>query len=75
MKLCYMLWWNMICNRQPCVYTICLINKMNSIKFANVMSLCMIRRHYINGTICARHIMKLFIPSTFYNSPDWQAYV
>ena len=62
-----MLWWNMICNRQPCVYTICLINKMNSIKSANVMSLCMIRRHYINGTICARHIMKLFMPSTFYN--------
>ena len=75
MKLCYMLWRDMICNRQPCVYTICLINKMNRIKSANVMSLCMIRRHYIDGTICARHIMKIFIPGTFYNPPNWQVII
>ena len=70
-----MLWRDMICNRKQCVYTIWLINKMNSIEYENTMSLCMLRRHYINCTICACHIMKLFIPDTFYNSPYWQAYV
>ena len=55
------------------VYTMCLINKMKNIKSANVMSLCMLRRHYNNGTICACHIMILLIPGTFYNSPCWQA--
>ena len=59
-----MLWRDMIC-----------INEMNSIKSWNVMSLCMLRRHYITCTICACHIMKLFIPDTFYNSPYWQACV
>ena len=73
--ICYGAIWYVIATMCIYVYTIWLINKMNSIKSANVMSLCMIRRHYINGTICARHILKLFIPSTFYNSPDWQAYV
>ena len=76
MKLWYMLWRDMICNRQPCVYTICLINKMDSIKSANVMSLCMIRRHYIS-MVQSVHVTswKIFIPGTFYNPPTWQVYV
>ena len=41
---------------------------MGSIKSANVTSLRMLRQHYINCTICACHIMKLFIPGIFYNS-------
>ena len=40
---------------------------MKSIEYENTMSLCMLRRHYINCTICACHIMKLFMPGTFYN--------
>ena len=62
-----MIWRDMIC-----------INKMNGIKSEHVMSLCMLPRHYISCTICAchiSHIMKLFIPGTFYNLPYWQAYV
>ena len=74
-----MLWRDMICNRKQCVHTIGLINKIKSIESENIISLCMLRRHYINCTICAchiSHIMKLFIPDTFYyNSPYWQTYV
>ena len=74
-----MLWRDMIRNCKQYVYTIWLINKMKRIESENIMSLCMIRRHYINCTIFAchiGHIMKLFfIPDTFYNSPHWQTYV
>ena len=35
----------------------------------------MLRRHCIDGTICACHIMELFIPDTLYNSPYWQTCV
>ena len=63
--------WNVIAN---CVYNF--FNKqMNSIKSANVISLCMFRRHYMNCTTCSCHIMKLFIPGTFYNSLFGQAVV
>ena len=49
---------------------------MNSIKSATKGTyLCMFRRHYIDGTICACHIMELFIPGTLYNSPYWQTYL
>ena len=66
-----MLWRQIMCNRKQCVYN--LVKK--SIKSANVMSLCMLRRHYIKSTICARHIMSLFFPGTFCNSPYLQAFV
>ena len=50
------------------------LGQKKSIKSANVMSLCMLRRHYIKSTICARHIMSLFFPGTFCNSPYLQAF-
>ena len=70
--ICYGAIWNVIGHS---VHTTCLINNMKSTKSAYVMSFCMLRRRYINGTVCACHIMKLFIPGASPNWPDWQAYV
>ena len=69
--ICYGAKWNVVGHN---VHTTCLIN-MKSTKSAYVMSFCMLRRCYMNGTVCACHIMKLFIPGASPNWPDWQAYV
>ena len=62
--------WYVIANN---AYTSWSINKMNSITSASVMALWALRPHFINGTICACHIIKLFFPPTFCNSPCGQA--
>ena len=62
--------WYVIANNAFAIWS---IDKMNSITSASVMALWALRRHSINGTICACHIMKLYVLHTFCNSPCWQA--